>query len=181
MKDPATQIEFPRILSAAYFSMLGIIAALIIDAYIEYFQLVQLVSLSQSVLLAGCFSALFGALFGKKILYCENHILFKSFFWGLVMSLCALPFHALSLLFLLPPEMTQQLSSLSGLEYYTSLYSMTLTYSFFLAGFWLCIAAGFAAMLLRKEIVYAILAVDEKSPSRTSKKPYRAAKTSLRH
>jgi len=170
MKDPALSLSNPRLLSAAYFGLLSIVATFLIEGYLTLFGVVKFLPMFKSMLLAFTLAAVFGALFGKKILYCERDKIKYAFFWGAVMTLCAIPFHAVGLLYFLQSYHPAMLGTSTNFMHYVDLYFFTLAYSFILAGFWLSLAAGFAAILLRKYLVYSIIEDREVKSIKTVKK-----------
>jgi hypothetical protein len=155
-KDEALSISNPRLLSAAYFSLLAVIITIVIDLILYGMGVKQLLPTFQAVLLAVIFAACFGAIFGEKIVHCPKPYSSKVFFWGFVMVLAALPFYDLIFLYLLTKSHTNLLEGL-GYGQIVLTYLFIILYSFVLAGLWLGIAAGFAAMYLRGHIVYDIL------------------------
>ncbi|CEK09975.1 hypothetical protein [Legionella hackeliae] len=154
-EDTALSISNPRLLAAVYFALLAVIATCIIDSFLYFMGVEQFLPLFKAVLLAVVVAGCFGALFGKRIIHSKKPYRRKAFLFGFLMVLAALPFYVLGFLFLseeyarwaLTDTLSQQLLS----------YLFTLFYSFIIAGLWLAIAAGFAAMYLRGHLVYDIL------------------------
>lgn len=153
--DPSLTIPNARLLSAIYFALLAILTTIVVDL-ILYSLAVQLFPIFQTILLAVLIAACFGALFGKRIVHCPEPYRAKVFLWGFLMVICALPFYSLGIILLLKAQ-HMQLIETANLQQLALLYLFVLLYSFILAGLWLAIAAGFAAMYLRGSLVYDIL------------------------
>ena len=142
----------PRIISAVYFALLAVIATFLIDILLMSAGVIELLPIFQSVILATIIAALFGALYGNLIINTPSPYKMKVFFWGFLMVISALPFYALGLLYLLSFYHTELYQG-SSLSHYLSLYGFILLYSFILVGFWLAIAAGFASIFLRSNLI----------------------------
>ena len=101
-------------------------------------------------------AACFGALFGEHIVHSTKPYYQHVFFWAFFMVIAALPFYTLGLLYLLKEDHANLVvhASLTNIMH---LYLLVLAYSFILAGVWLAVVAGFAAMYLRGHLVYYIL------------------------
>lgn len=155
-KDEALSISNARLLSAAYFCLLAIVVNIMLDALLYGMGINQLLPTFQAVLLAAIFAACFGALFGEKIIHCPKPYSRKVFLWGFLMVIAALPFYDIFFLYLLNHSHPKILDGLS-LGNIILTYFIIILYSFFLAGFWMAIAAGLAAMYLRGHVVYDIL------------------------
>jgi hypothetical protein len=155
-KDEAISISNPRLLSAAYFSLLAIVVTIMLDALLYGIGIKQLLPTFQAVLLAAIFAACFGAIFGEKIIHCPKPYKRRVFLWGFLMVLVALPFYDIFFLYFLNKAHPKILDGLS-LGNVLLTYLFIILYSFLLAGLWLAIAAGLAAMYLRGHVVYDIL------------------------
>lgn len=155
-QDEALSISNPRLLAAVYFSLLAIIATIIIDTLLYAIGIEQLLPISKAIFLSVIVAACFGALFGKRIVYSERPYHKHTFFWAFLMVIVALPFYNFGFLFLLKENHAALFAhaTLSQLLYF---YLFVLLYSFILAGVWLAIVAGLAAVYLRGHIVYYIL------------------------
>lgn len=175
-KDEALSISNPRLLSAAYFGLLAIIITIMIDTVFYSMGIKQLLPTYQAVLLATVFAACFGAIFGEKIIYTPIPYRRKAFLWGFFMVLAALPFYDIFFLYFLNQYHPKVLDGLSFGNIILS-YLFIICYSFALAGLWLAIAAGFAAMYLRGHIVYDIL----HSKNDKLKEPHGAAIIKAKH
>lgn len=159
MSDVALTFSYPRLLSAVYFGLLSILAALLIEAYLAYFGVIVLLPLFKSIFLAIIVSAIFGAIFGRLIILSPAPYVHRAFIWGFVMAICALPFHSLGMLLSLM-IFNPTLVAGSGIAHYANLYLFTLSYSFLLAGLWIALLSGLAAVILRKYIVYQVIEND---------------------
>lgn len=155
-RDEALTLSNPRLLSAAYFCLLGVIVTIVINLLLYSFGITQLIPFFQAILLAAVFAACFGAIFGEKIIHSPPPYNRKAFLWGFLMVLVALPFYDLVFLYLINQYHPKLLDGLSAGNILTA-YLFIILYSFILAGLWLAIAAGLAAMYLRGHIVYDIL------------------------
>lgn len=158
-EDEAAQIASPRLLSAAYFALLSIVATILIKGSWHLIDMRQFIPIFQAILLGAAIAAIFGALFGERIVHCKKPYRLKTFLYGLLMALIALPFYVLfyALLihlnnpsFFLNNELTSPFT----------MYAFIFIYSFFTTGWWVAILTGFAAMLLRGHFVYDILHTD---------------------
>jgi hypothetical protein len=155
-KDEALDISNPRLLSATYFSLLAIIITITIDTILYGIGITQLLPTFEAVILATFLAACFGAIFGKKIIYSPIPYGRKAFIWGFLMVLAALPFYDLIFLYLINLYNPRILEGLTFTHILLA-YLFIIFYSFLLAGLWLAIAAGLAAVYLRGHIVYDIL------------------------
>ncbi|MDI9818115.1 MULTISPECIES: hypothetical protein [unclassified Legionella] len=155
-EDQALTISNPRLLAAIYFALLAIIATCLIDLFLYLMGMEQLLPLFKAILLGVVIAACFGALFGKLIIHSSKPYRRKAFLWGFLMVVAALPFYDLGFLLLIQGRYTAAFEG-ATFPQMLLLYLFILPYSFILAGLWLAIAAGFAAMYLRGHLVYDIL------------------------
>ncbi len=98
--DDALTISNPRLLSAAYFGLLAIIATAIIDVILYGIGVEQILPTFQAILLAVVIASFFGAIFGERIVYCKKPYRRRAFLWGFSMVLAAVPIYALIFLYL---------------------------------------------------------------------------------
>lgn len=154
-EDNALTLSNPRLLTALYFALLAVIATCIIDTALFLLGAEQFLPLFKAILLAVIVAGCFGALFGKRIVHCHKPYRRKAFLYGCLMVLVALPFYVLG--FFLLQENPALSSANMNLTELIANYLFILFYSFIIAGLWLAIAAGFAAMYLRGHLVYDIL------------------------
>ena len=167
IQDEALTISNPRLLSAVYFSLLAIVATLVIDSILYALGMEQIVPTFKAILLAAIIAACFGALFGARIVYSEKPYRKHAFFWAFLMVIVALPVYNIGLLFLLK-EQNATLFANATLARLLYLYLFVLVYSFIIAGVWFAIVAGIAAVYLRSHLVYYILhslSVRRKTPT----------------
>jgi len=167
IQDEALTISNPRLLYAVYFSLLAIVATLVIDSILYALGMEQIVPTFKAILLAAIIAACFGALFGARIVYSEKPYRKHAFFWAFLMVIVALPVYNIGLLFLLK-EQNATLFANATLARLLYLYLFVLVYSFIIAGVWFAIVAGIAAVYLRSHLVYYILhslSVRRKTPT----------------
>jgi hypothetical protein len=155
-RDEALSISNPRLLSAAYFGLLAIIVTVLIDSIMYALGFEQIIPHFKAILLAVIIAALFGALFGERIVHSKQPYRKSAFFWAFFMVILALPFYALGFLWL-----TQQShSDLFGhptATHWIYIYLLILVYSFIIAGIWVAVLAGLAAIFLRGFLVYYLV------------------------
>lgn len=163
--DEALFISNPRIISAVYFAVLAIVANIIIDALLYAIGIEQLLPVSKAIILAAVVAACFGALFGERIVHSDNPYKKHAFYWAFLMVILALPIYNLGLLYLLR-EKHMELFAHASFWHLIYLYLFVLVYSFILAGVWLAVIAGLAAIYLRGHVVYYILQSHYKKPER---------------
>lgn len=155
-KDEALDISNPRMLSAIYFSLLAIIATILLDTVFYTLGVEQLLPIFKSIILAVVIAAGFGALFGKRIIYSQKPYKNKAFWWAFLMVISALPVYTLGFMLFLHhhhPDLFHGAAMLSII----SMYFIVLLYGFLLAGFWFALIAGVAAIYLRGHLVYHLL------------------------
>lgn len=99
-EEEALTLSNPRLLSAIYFSLLAIIATIILDTVIYALGVEQLLPVFQGILLAVIIAAIFGALFGEKIVHSKKPYRMRVFWLAFFMVLVALPVYDLGFLFL---------------------------------------------------------------------------------
>ena len=155
-QDEALEISNPRLLSAIYFSLLAIIATIVLDTTLYALGIEQLLPFAKAILLAVVIAACFGALFGERIVHSAKPYYQHVFFWAFFMVIAALPVYNLGFLYLLK-ENHANLFAHATLKNLMHLYLLVLAYSFILTGVWLAIVAGLAAIYLRGHLVYYIL------------------------
>lgn len=158
--DEALALPNARLLSAIYFGVLAVVATIVIDVLLYLAGIGELIPTFKAVLLATAIAVVFGALFGEKIIHCKKPYRWSAFKWGFLMVLAALPLYDLGFLWLIQGQHSQTFSETS-VSNWLILYGILLFYSVILAGIWLAIMAGFAAMYLRARLVYDIMHSDE--------------------
>ncbi|MCP0913106.1 MULTISPECIES: hypothetical protein [Legionella] len=155
-QDEALTLSNPRLLSAIYFSLLAIIATIVLDTIFYALGVEQVLPLYQGILLAVLVAAIFGALFGKLIVYSTAPYRTHAFWWAVLMVLVALPVYDLGLLYLLSSQGRSLFTEANAAEL-IYLYFFLLFYSLILVGIWLALLAGVAAIYLRGFLVYYLL------------------------
>lgn len=153
--DRALKVSNARILSAVYFGLLAVVFTLGLDALFYALGVFQVIPLFEGTLLAMFTASVFGALFGEKIVHAKVPYKSKVFFWGWLMTILALPFYDMGLLFFFIQEHHEFISDMNFVNI-LKLYGFLLMESFILVEFWLGILAGFAALYLRHRIIYYI-------------------------
>jgi hypothetical protein len=154
-EDAVLTISNPRLLSAIYFALLAVIANIIIDNLLYSLGVQKLLPFYQAFLLAACIAAIFGAIFGEKIVHSQKPYNKKVFWWAFLMVIVALPFHTIGFLYFFSgshPHLFEQ-----NLYNLIEMYIIVLSYSFIFFGLWLAVFAGLAAIYLRGHLVYHIL------------------------
>lgn len=160
-RDPALAFSNPRLLGAVYFGLLSVAATVLINAFLTSFGVVEIIPLFQAVLLGMVVASATGAIFGERIVHCKKPYKMKTFGLGFLMVVASLPVFDLGLLFFMK-ESNNAMFAFMQLHNLLYTYLFILIYSYFLFGFLLAIAAGFAAMYLRGQIVYDILHTHER-------------------
>lgn len=180
--DEAMQVPNVRLLSAVYFGLLAIIGTIIIDTVLYVLGVAELLPIFQSILFAVILASIFGALFANKIIHCKRPYKLKTFGWGFLMVILALPIYNLALIFFIYQQHTEAFAVTTPMQY-VYLYFIYLFFTFILAGLWLAIVSGFAAMYLRGRLAYDILhsqnmnrvlPVEKKTKMHRSSTPHRA-------
>ena len=155
-QDEALTISNPRLLSAVYFSLLSIIVTIGLDTLLYALGVKQFMPISKAIFLSVVVAAIFGALFGKRIIHSEKPYRGHVFLWAFLMVILSLPVYNVGFLYLIREHHTE-LFSTASIGHLLYLYLFVLGYSFILAGVWVAIAAGLAAIYLRSHVVYYIL------------------------
>jgi|GEM_PF-1872209 len=155
-QDDALTLSNPRLLSAVYFSLLAIIATIVAAGVLHSLGAKQIVPLSNAIFLSVAVAVIFGALFGKGIVISEKPYKRHVFFLGFLMVVVALPLYNIGIVYFMR-EHHAELFAETSLKHLVYLYLFVLMYSFILAGVWLAILAGIAALYLRGYVVYFIL------------------------
>ncbi len=164
--DEALTLSNPRLLTAAYFSLLAIIVTIAIDTLLYSLGINLMLPLYKSNILAVVVAGCFGALFGKLIVHSEKPYKKHAFWWGVLMVILAVPVYNLGFLLLLAGQHSALFVD-ATLIHLVYLYFVALLYSYVLAGLWMAVLAGLAAMYLRGYLVYYLLKtiyVRRKSP-----------------
>lgn len=166
-EDEALTISNPRLLSAIYFSLLAIIITIAIDLALYLLGIGLSIPLFKAILLSVVIAATFGALFGEKIVHSRQPYKKPAFWWAFLMVMLAVPVYTLGF-FILLKQHHPTLFLNATTQHLIYLYLVVLLYSFILAGIWLALFAGIAAIFLRGSLVYFLLRslyVRRKSPT----------------
>lgn len=175
--DEALSLPNPRLLTAIYFSLLAVIATLSIDTLLYWMGVIQFVTVSDEIMLGVLVAGCFGALFGERIVHSPKPYGMHVFLWAFLMAIIALPIYNIGFLYLMKENHAEFFKQIT-IEHILSLYLFVSVYSFILAGVWLAILAGFAALFLRGYLVYYIkhslykerdIQHGQDSPKKTSK------------
>lgn len=154
--DDALTLSNPRLLGSVYFGLLALIAAIAIQVFLNNLGVELLLPPFKAVLLSTLIASVFGALFAKKIAHCTVPYRLKAFLWGFLLVVTALPVYDLMFLYLT----REHYNLIHATPTYSSLlyrFLLIWSYNFVLAGLWLAIGAGFAALYLRGHLIYLIL------------------------
>jgi len=159
-REQATSLSNPRTIAAVYFAILAVVATLVIDLILYELGVVQILPLAQGLLLSILVAGFFGALFGKKIACSISPSHWHSFIWGALMAIVTLVFYMFGFILLMYINQPEKFSDTSVLHFMES-YLISLAYAFFLAGIWLVILTGIAAVYLRSKLIHYITEGDQ--------------------
>lgn len=154
--DDALTISNPRLIAAIYFSLLAVIANIVIDSLLYAMGVQELLPFFQALVLAAAIAAAFGALFGERVIHCPRPYTKTVFWWGFLMVIVAMPFHTFGFLYFFK-DTHPHLFNETSLMYYFKMYLLVLFYSFILFGIWLAILGGIAAIYLRGHLIYHMM------------------------
>ena len=152
-EDEALTLTNPRLLTAAYFGLLAILATLVLNLLLYLLGIKQIIPMSDSIALAALVAACFGALFGERIVHCRAPYAKPVFFWAFLMVTLAMPVYNVFLIALLQVHYPAKFLHAS-LLYTLQLYGDSLLYGFIFIGFWFALIAGLGAVYLRGHLVY---------------------------
>lgn len=152
-EDEALTLSNPRLLSAAYFGLLAILATMILNLILYLLGIEQIIPIGESIALAAFVAACFGALFGERIVHSRAPYAKTVFFWAFLMVLVAMPVYNVWLIALLRMHYPANFLNAS-LSHSLRLYGDSLLYGFVFIGFWYALIAGLAAVYLRGHLVY---------------------------
>jgi hypothetical protein len=154
-KDRALKITNARMICGVYYALLSVVFTLSLDALIYALGIKQMIPLFAGTLVAMIIALIFGFLFGEKIIHSKFPYKMKTFTWGFVKTLCALPFYDLGFIWFYLKANPALLASLTWASFF-ELYFKIIIFSVILIGFWLAILSGLAALYLRGHLVYHI-------------------------
>ncbi len=152
------KIETPRALAAVYFTFLCFWMNVIIQLTLTVFTVKTMVPVWLTFVIALPTIAIFGAIFGKKIINTKPPYKIKCFFLGvLLFCLSLIVFDAILLLLIKPYQFGLYVFTIKTNKYVV-IYLYLLIYSFILLGSWLAILTGLAAIYLRDKMVPRFIA-----------------------
>jgi len=154
--DPALTFANPRLLAAIYFGLLSVVGTILINAFLDYLGIENIIPVFQAIILGMVVASLTGALFGEKIVHAEKPYKVKTFLLGFSMVIASIPVFTLGLV-LLMKEDHSELFSVTKFHDMVMFYFVALAYSYILFGILLAIASGLASMYLRGQLVYDLL------------------------
>lgn len=154
-EDKAFRVVHVRIISAVYFALLAGIATVLIDSFLTSLGMEEVIPIIQNVPLALGVAAVFGALYGEKIMHAKAPYKLHVFLWGFLMTLSALPIYNAFLIYFVRYDNLPLFANAKFIHYFY-LYWASLAYLFIVAGFWIALMAGLAAIFLRSQVVYDI-------------------------
>lgn len=144
-----TQQISPRIIAAIFYTIISLLATILVQLMLHGFGMGELIPWHYSLLLTPPIAWCSAWCFGRLIIFGKSRRKLLCFFWGVCVVLVSLPLYDLCLLFLLRhihPSMYRAGESLAA---YFQLYLMMVCYSLILIGSWLALLSGFAALYLR--------------------------------
>ena len=177
-KDQALEISNPRLLTAVYYGLLAIIATIALDTFLFALGIEKILPIFKAILLAVVVAACGGALFGERIVHCKKPYRYRVFLSGFFMVILALPLYDIGLVYLLKEYHPMPFAHAS-LNDLLELYLFVLIYSFIMAGLWLAILSGIAAIYLRGHVVYYILQSTYQRPERLHEVTIDSSKNSI--
>lgn len=154
--DEALKVSSPRLLSAVYFGILAVIFAIFTINALDFLGLQRILPLSCAIVLGGAVAAIFGALFGEKIILAEEPYTKVVFWWAFLMMMLAIPVYCLGAVAYLIGTHSIFLVDASILQI-THLFLIVVFYTYVMSGIWLAIFSGLAALYLRGHLVYYIM------------------------
>lgn len=157
-KDDALKVSNvnTRLLATVYFGLLAIIATIFIDVILHLLGVPDVISVFKAILLAAVVGGGFGALYAHQIMHCPKPYKIKTFGWGFLMVITAIPVYNIGLVYFMVQEHVDVFAGTTGVQI-LYLYLFSLGYMFLLVGLWMGVLAGFAAMYLRSRLVYDLL------------------------
>lgn len=180
--DDALSLANPRLLSAAYFGLLAVIATIVVDSFLYWSGFEQIISVTKAVLLSAVVGGLFGLLFGRLIIKSERPYRKRVFWLGFFMVLLALPIFDLGILYFITDlKNYSETNPPPNFNHLLVVYLFILFYSFIMLGLWLAILAGLAAIFLRGHLVYSIMHSDEEQRDHFFRKNKELRKDSSDH
>lgn len=156
-QDPALTCSNPRLIAAIYFGLLSVVGTILIDALLSSLGIKDLIPLFEAILLGMVVASCTGAICGELIVHCKKPFLVRTFIIGFLMVIASLPIFDLGLVLFIKEENVNYLS-IMHMQSFVYFYLVALAYSYVIFGIPLAIGAGLAAMYLRGQLVYDLLA-----------------------
>jgi branched-subunit amino acid transport protein len=156
-----------RQFTAIYYVVLSIFVTLVFQSVFYALGARELLPFLKHLLLSIVIAAIFAALFAKTILKCEKNQKVKIYILGFLLVLCAMPFYNLGLLYIFSSQHPSLFQAGRDLKQYGIVYGFITIYNFLLAGLWLAILSGFAALHLRLKLYpdYVRFVKEQSDPS----------------
>jgi hypothetical protein len=156
-QDPALTCSNPRLIAAIYFGLLSVVGTILINAFLLTLGIKEIIPLFEAIILGMVVASCTGAVCGELIIHCPKPYKVKTFLIGFFMVIASLPIFDLGLVLFMEEE-NVSLLSLAQMHNMIYFYLVVLAYSYILFGIALAIGAGLAAMYLRGQLVYDLLA-----------------------
>ncbi len=155
--DQAISCPNPRLIAAIYFGLLSVVGTILINALLTTLGIQEKVPLFEAIILGMVVASCTGAIMGERIIHCPKPYKMKTFLIGFTMVIASLPVFDLGLVLFMKHE-NSNLLSIAQAHNMIYFYLYVLAYSYIIFGIALAIGAGIAAMYLRGQLVYDILA-----------------------
>lgn len=155
--DPALQCPYPRLISAIYFGLLSVVGTILINAFLTSLGIEEKIPLFKAIILGMVVASCTGAIMGEHIIHCPRPYKRRTFLMGFAMVIASIPIFDLGLMFFMVQE-NSSILNVAQSHNMVYLYLYVLAYSYVLFGIVLAIGAGVAAMYLRGQFVYDVLA-----------------------
>lgn len=175
----SVHIPNPRLLAAVYFALIAIVLTILVNTVLYAAGFDQPMHIVRGILLGGLVAAFFGALFGRRILSVRQPCWPKAFLLGFLMTIAAVPVYDLGLIYLMKDQ-PQNAFHEPSFEQIVVMYLFVVAESYILAGLWLGLVAGLAAVYLRSKIIYTLLHVEHNPQKLRQKRNPRSYKRKLR-
>ena len=156
-QDSALKCTNPRLIAAVYFGLLSVVGTILIDAFLSSIGIKEIIPLFEAILLGMIVSSCTGAICGERIIHCPKPYKVKTFLTGFFMVIASLPIFDLGFMLFMKVE-NSALLSMAQVHNMINFYLIVLAYSYILFGVVLAIGAGLAAMYLRGQLVYDLMA-----------------------
>jgi hypothetical protein len=156
-QDPAMTCSNPRLISAIYFGLLSVVGTILIDALLTSIGFQETIPVFEAIILGMVVASCTGAIFGEQIIHCPTPYKIRTFLIGFSMVIASLPVFVLGLVFFMEEEHSSLLS-IAHMHHLIYFYLYILAYSYIFFGIVLAMGGGIAAMYLRGQLVYDLLA-----------------------